>query len=146
MADHDDGRRWWAEISTARPCRSVAGASAFRSTSTSFIFVYEPLAHLLLDHAIAAGEPNGVVEHAAYLLHQPSDSAPHDDHFHVRIYCAPSDRPLGCSDRAVLRWKKKAYKYELITAAVTLVARSPAPAVAVAPSRLLRASENRGSP
>ncbi len=112
-----------------------------RSVEVQYIFVYEPLKHLLLEHAISAGEPNGLVEHAAYLLHQPGDSAPHNDHFHVRIYCPPSDRPLGCRDRGVLRWKKKAYKYELITAAVTMATRSPvsAPLVAVAPSRLLRA-------
>jgi len=111
------------------------------TVEVQYIFVYEPLRDMLLEHAIATDEPNGTVELASYLLHQPGDSAPHDDHFHVRIYCAPSDRPLGCSDRGVLRWKKKAYKYELITAAVVLVARSPAPAtmVAVAPSRLLRA-------
>jgi penicillin-insensitive murein endopeptidase len=31
-------------------------------------------------------------------LKQPGDSARHDDHLHVRVYCTPSDRRLGCVD------------------------------------------------
>jgi hypothetical protein len=45
------------------------------------------------------------------VLHQPGDSLPHDDHFHVRIYCPVGDRHAWCVDRAPLRWTKKAYKY-----------------------------------
>jgi hypothetical protein len=44
-------------------------------------------------------------------LHQPGDSAPHDDHLHLRIYCSQNDRPLGCVDRGPVRWWKKRYKY-----------------------------------
>lgn len=49
------------------------------------IFVAEHLEELLLDHAAAIGERQALIDRAAFMLLQPSDSAPHDDHFHVRI-------------------------------------------------------------
>ncbi|MEO8214535.1 MAG: hypothetical protein ABI560_15140, partial [Myxococcales bacterium] len=45
------------------------------------------------------------------IIRQPSDSEPHDDHMHVRIYCDPNDRALGCSDHGPVRWWKKRWKY-----------------------------------
>jgi penicillin-insensitive murein DD-endopeptidase len=62
------------------------------------VFVYEPLAQLMLDHARTIGEPESVVERARQLLKQPGDTAPHDDHLHVRILCSPADRAYGCRD------------------------------------------------
>ncbi|HET6284733.1 MAG TPA: hypothetical protein VFH73_27500, partial [Polyangia bacterium] len=38
-------------------------------------------------------------------------SEPHDDHMHVRFYCDPGDRRLGCADRGPVRWWKKMWKY-----------------------------------
>ena len=60
-----------------------------------YIFVYDPLKQLLLDHARDIGEPEELVLAAGHLLRQPTFSAPHDDHFHARIYCAPTDRDVG---------------------------------------------------
>ena len=62
--------------------------------------------------ATASGERQELIERASYVLHQPSDSQPHDDHMHIRIYCSPNDRSLGCLDFGVMRWEKKDYKYE----------------------------------
>jgi penicillin-insensitive murein endopeptidase len=76
-----------------------------------YIFVYEPLKQLLLAHARASGEPEELLAQATFVLQQPGDSLPHDDHFHVRIYCSLSDRMMGCHDRGALRWTKKLYKY-----------------------------------
>jgi penicillin-insensitive murein endopeptidase len=76
-----------------------------------YIFVSDVLKHMLLDHARAKGEPIGLIERATVLLHQPEGALPHDDHFHVRIYCPPSDRGLGCEDIGPLRWTKKGRKY-----------------------------------
>lgn len=62
------------------------------------IFLYAPLRDLVLDHARAAGVPDSIVDLAGQALAQPSDSAPHDDHMHIRIYCSESD--ATCSDYA----------------------------------------------
>lgn len=76
-----------------------------------YIFVFDPLKQMLLDYATAIDEPPDIVQQASYLLHQPSDSACHDDHFHVRLYCSKADRMIGCRDRGPLRWTKKDRKY-----------------------------------
>jgi penicillin-insensitive murein DD-endopeptidase len=77
-----------------------------------YIFLSDDLKQRLLDRAYEIGEPSDLIVRASYLLHQPSDSLAHDDHMHVRIYCAPRDLTWGCQDFGVLRWKKRDYKYE----------------------------------
>jgi penicillin-insensitive murein endopeptidase len=74
-----------------------------------YIFVYEPLALLMLDHARASGEADSVVELARSAMTQPGDAAPHDDHFHVRIFCSEADAGMGCVDRGTrMATRKKA--------------------------------------
>jgi penicillin-insensitive murein endopeptidase len=65
------------------------------------VFVYEPLTQRMLDHARAIGEPEAIIDRARELLKQPGDSAPHDDHFHVRILCSPGDYAYGCRDYGI---------------------------------------------
>ncbi|RMH42600.1 MAG: hypothetical protein D6689_07675 [Deltaproteobacteria bacterium] len=65
-----------------------------------FIYVYPPLEERLLAYARQAGEPPERIERAAALLQPPVDSSPHDDHFHVRIFCPASDLTYGCIDSA----------------------------------------------
>jgi penicillin-insensitive murein endopeptidase len=77
-----------------------------------YVFIADGLKQLLLDHARGAGEPEALIQQAAFLMQQPGDAAPHDDHMHVRILCAASDRVHGCNDRGALYWAKKGYKYD----------------------------------
>jgi penicillin-insensitive murein endopeptidase len=63
-----------------------------------YIFMYEPLVLLLLEHAKQAGEPEALIAKARKALRQPGDSARHDDHMHVRVYCSEADRAYGCID------------------------------------------------
>jgi len=63
-----------------------------------FIFMYRPIAEKLLEYATQNGEPDVVVQRAIKALKQPGDSAPHNDHMHVRIYCPAADRMWGCVD------------------------------------------------
>jgi penicillin-insensitive murein endopeptidase len=76
-----------------------------------YLFINNRLRDRLLAYAAEQGEDPGLLERAEALLHQPGDSAPHDDHLHVRIFCADDDRSFGCSDRGPVRWWKKRYKY-----------------------------------
>jgi len=76
-----------------------------------WIFIQRALSALLLRAATLAGEDPALVARAAFILHEPTDSEPHDDHMHVRLYCEPSDRQLGCADRGPVRWWKKGWKY-----------------------------------
>lgn len=81
------------------------------AAEVQYLFIYDPLKQLLLQHAREIEEPAELIARAEALLHQPGDSLPHDDHLHVRIFCPKSDRVLGCRDRGPLRWFKKTYKY-----------------------------------
>jgi penicillin-insensitive murein endopeptidase len=63
-----------------------------------YIFMYEPLAGLLIDNARQRGVPEAVILHVRRALRQPGDSARHDDHMHVRVYCSSADRAYGCVD------------------------------------------------
>ena len=81
-----------------RTWRLVKELLEAREATVQYIFIYEPLAKLLLEHAKAIGEPDALVAMARKALRQPGDSARHDDHMHVRIYCAADDRPYGCVD------------------------------------------------
>lgn len=69
-----------------------------REAYVQYIFVYRPLAEKLIEHATQIGEPAALVARAAKAVKQPGDSAPHNDHMHVRIYCPPTDRMYGCVD------------------------------------------------
>jgi penicillin-insensitive murein endopeptidase len=101
-AYHFDAARNWA---------FVRALLTDEDAEVEWIFIQHDLAALLLGAATAAGEDPALVARAAYILHEPTDSEPHDDHMHVRLYCDPSDRRLGCADRGPVRWWKKEWKY-----------------------------------
>jgi penicillin-insensitive murein endopeptidase len=63
-----------------------------------FIFMYEPIALRVLEHAKKRGEPEALIARARKTLRQPGDSARHDDHMHVRVYCSAADKLYGCED------------------------------------------------
>lgn len=77
-----------------------------------WMFVSRGLRKKLLDHAKHSKVEPWLQEYAAVILRQPGDSAPHHDHFHVRIYCPRADRFHGCRDVGpVWHHEKKRHKY-----------------------------------
>jgi penicillin-insensitive murein endopeptidase len=54
---------------------------------TSHIFIAEPLRHELLGYAKARGVSRALLDHAAVVMMQPTNSLAHDDHMHVRVSC-----------------------------------------------------------
>jgi penicillin-insensitive murein endopeptidase len=63
-----------------------------------WIFIYQPLADRILEHAIAQNEPEALIAKAKRALKQPGNGAPHHDHMHVRVYCSKQDKAYGCLD------------------------------------------------
>jgi penicillin-insensitive murein DD-endopeptidase len=63
-----------------------------------WVFMFEPIATKLIEHATKIGEPEALIARARKTLKQPGDSARHDDHLHVRVYCSDRDREFGCVD------------------------------------------------
>jgi penicillin-insensitive murein endopeptidase len=80
-------------------------------SEVQWIFIHRDLAGLLIAEAEREGTAPAMIERALALLHQPTDSQPHDDHMHVRVFCDPTDRAFGCSDKGPKRWLKKHWKY-----------------------------------
>ena len=64
-----------------------------------YIFVSEWLKAALLAEARRAGLSAELVGRLTQVLHQPTDSNPHADHFHVRVACTIEDRLQGCRNR-----------------------------------------------
>lgn len=68
-----------------------------------YLFISDGLKQQLIDFARAQEEPAEIIARADELLRQPTDSSPHDDHFHLRLTCTLEDRLLGCTERGP-RW------------------------------------------
>lgn len=66
--------------------------------AVQWVFMYQPLANKLIEYGEQIGEPEAVIARARRTLRQPGDSARHDDHMHVRVYCSAADRAYGCVD------------------------------------------------
>jgi hypothetical protein len=63
-----------------------------------YIFVSDPLREMLLEEARRRGAETSVIARAQRILHQPGGALPHNDHFHVRVYCSEIDVRSGCED------------------------------------------------
>ncbi len=61
-----------------------------------WLFVSEPVEAQLLSYARARHEDPALLARAAAVMQQPSDGAPHDDHFHLRVACSRDDAAAGC--------------------------------------------------
>jgi penicillin-insensitive murein endopeptidase len=99
------------QFDAARNWAFVRALLTDEEAEVQWIFIDRPLAALLLKAASEAGEDPALVARASVVMHAPSDSERHDDHMHVRLYCDPADRSLGCVDRGPTRWLKKSWKY-----------------------------------
>jgi len=84
----------------ARNWELVAALLEDPEVEVQWIFVASHLRQALLAHAREAGARPDLVARAEAVLAQPSDSSPHAEHFHVRVYCGPEERLAGCLDAA----------------------------------------------
>jgi len=84
----DDARNW--EL-----VRKLVTDSEAR---VQYIFVGRALRQRMLDHARRQGDSRRAIDRASAVMTQPATGHPHRNHFHVRIYCPPADRPR-CRDQ-----------------------------------------------
>lgn len=82
-----DIEREWLLIKTLLQSRKIG---------VEWMFCSRPVEALIINYARARGEDPTLVWHAETVLQQPSDSAPHDDHIHLRIACTGSLAVHGC--------------------------------------------------
>lgn len=74
----------------------VEGLLGQKEHRLQYIFVSRGLRDSLLDHARAIGAERDIVAAATHILLQPGGALPHNDHFHLRIYCDELDVRSGC--------------------------------------------------
>jgi penicillin-insensitive murein DD-endopeptidase len=67
-----------------------------------YLFIYNPLKHLILEAGRRAGADPKIIERASFVMQQPGDSSPHADHFHIRIYCPAKDLTDGCMVSSII--------------------------------------------
>lgn len=92
-ARFDDARNW----------ALLAALLDDRAVRVRQIFVHASLRARLLAHAAKVHAPAALRERAAFVLYQPPNVDPHDDHFHLRVACPPSQAGKGCIDDARAR-------------------------------------------
>lgn len=85
----DDARNWSLVASLLRD----------QGARLQYAFVSQPLRTRLLMEGRRRGETDAFLRAAAAVLVQPAVGHKHDNHFHIRIYCARDDRPQ-CMDSA----------------------------------------------
>lgn len=68
------------------------------SVEVQWIFCSRGIKSRLLRHALAVEPDRELLLRAAYVLAQPMNARPHDDHFHVRVLCTAAERAVGCRD------------------------------------------------
>ncbi len=74
----------------------IEGFLEHDGTQLQYIFVADWLRDDLLDHARDIGADRDTIELASKLMRQPRATLPHNDHFHLRIYCSARDIRSGC--------------------------------------------------
>ena len=82
----DDTRNW----------ELVARLVTDPDARVQFIFVSNQLRRRLLEEGARVHASRAVLDRAATVLGQPTVN-PHNNHFHVRIFCPPADRPSRIS-------------------------------------------------
>lgn len=93
-----DGRRESVRLDVRRTWWFVRTLLTDPAVEVQWVFVARPIREMLLEHAKRRGESAALVAKAAEAMAQPRRALPHDDHLHVRIYCAPDDLYEGCRD------------------------------------------------
>ena len=86
----------YVQLDVARNWLLVKALVLDDNARLQWLFVARWVEALLIEYAQARGEDIELIWRAQQLLHQPGDSFPHADHFHMRIACAPAEEVAGC--------------------------------------------------
>jgi penicillin-insensitive murein endopeptidase len=96
FVDASKGGPAFVRLDVARTWKLARALLESPHASPQWIFVSAPIEALLIEHARALGEPPLLIWKAENVMHQPGDSAPHDDHFHLRLACTDGEAAAGC--------------------------------------------------
>jgi penicillin-insensitive murein endopeptidase len=83
-------------LDVARTWAFVAALLSDPAAHINRIYVVEHVRSLLIAHGEKTTAPPSLIQRFGHVTCQPK--YPHDEHFHIRFYCAPDDIPAGCED------------------------------------------------
>jgi penicillin-insensitive murein DD-endopeptidase len=89
-------RQGYVALDTRREWALVAALLASPYLDVQFLYASKAVEALLLEHARAIGADPALIERAADVMLEPTDSLPHDDHLHLRIACSRERSVAGC--------------------------------------------------
>jgi penicillin-insensitive murein endopeptidase len=90
-----DSKRW-VRLDVERQWILFRKLLADPQIGVQFLFVSREVEALLVEYALSRGEDLELLWHAQTVMLQPGDSAPHDDHVHMRVACTPDEAINGC--------------------------------------------------
>lgn len=95
------------QLDVKRTWRFVQALLETADDAVQRIFIVEHVRTMLLAHAERIHAPAPIRARFADVTCQPE--SPHDDHMHVRLFCAPDDIPQGCFDKPpIYPWQRAA--------------------------------------
>lgn len=95
---HGRHKRKLVRFDAARTWNLVATLISDPRVDVARLYLSASLTRLVLQHAEDVGADATLVERARVMLEEPSHAGRHDDHLHVRIFCAEFEIGTGCVD------------------------------------------------
>ncbi|HEX3344667.1 MAG TPA: penicillin-insensitive murein endopeptidase [Polyangiaceae bacterium] len=92
----DEAHGRWLRFDVEREWLLVRALVEDPQARVQWLFVSDVVQAMLLEWAVARGEPTELIARAESLMLQPNPGGVHDDHIHVRTTCAPEERVTGC--------------------------------------------------
>jgi hypothetical protein len=87
------------QFDTRRNLALMVALLTDKKVEVQWVFVADWLKKRLIAEAWEQAIDPRTIARMEVVLHQPGDSNPHQDHYHVRIYCSSDDRRHGCLER-----------------------------------------------
>lgn len=93
---HDEAHARWLRLDVAREWLLVRAMLEDPEARIQWIFASEVVQAMLLEWALARGEPAEIIRRAQVVMLQPNPGGVHDDHLHVRTTCSVDEMVAGC--------------------------------------------------
>jgi penicillin-insensitive murein DD-endopeptidase len=92
----DDSRRRWLRLDVEREWLLVKALVEDPEARIQWIFVSDVVQAMLVEWALARGDPIETIRRAREVMLEPHPGGVHDDHIHVRTACSPDEMVAGC--------------------------------------------------
>jgi penicillin-insensitive murein endopeptidase len=99
----DEARERWLRFDVDREWRLVRALVEDPEARIQWLFVSDVVQAMLVEWALASGDPPETIHRALAMMAQPSPGGVHDDHIHVRSACSPDEEVSGCTPRGPRR-------------------------------------------